>query len=232
MPQRPLSPSRSLDLPDVLLHMTGRRGTLSPRVPETIAALPAWDRLASILLLGGIYYSTPFGTPWPVACFTQTTRRALYGLPYLHFGLAFHKQTIWDAGGGPVHYVRGDQWTAWENSDLPAPMKSMGVRLWPGWQGPPPVGVGPYYVDLQRPQSEWLHEREWRLPLVDFANWGWAFPREAVAFLICAGENGRNMVLNTLSAWGGDRAWAEALPWAQPDDDLHTIVGGDTALWP
>lgn len=233
VPQNKLQVAQSEDLPDVLIHLTARRGRPSPALAPDIAALLPWNRLAGILHHQSLRYSRPFDTAWPVASFTQTTRRALYALGhYQHTGIAFHKQFVWDAGGGPVHYVRGDKWSEWVRSDLSEQMKSMGVRLWPGWVGPPPASATGFFADSDetRGRSEWLHEREWRLPRPNDADWGWAFPREAVAFLVCLSPRLRAMTLDTLSAWEGDRVWAESLPVVYPDPDSKTFFGEET-IW-
>jgi hypothetical protein len=229
VPQNPLEMRQSHDLPDILIHLTSRCGTPSPGVPQDIGNLVPWDRVVSILHVGSLRYSQPFDTGWPVVSFTQSTRRALYGLSRF-VGIAFHKQAVWDAGGGPAYYIRGDQWTTWQHSDLPESMKSMGVRLWPGWDGPPEIGEGPIYVDQTRARSEWLHEREWRLPRPNETDSGWSFPREAVAFLLFANTKVRDDSFATLNRWGGDVAWAESLPVAWPDSGNKSFFGVDD-LW-
>ncbi|HEY3549254.1 MAG TPA: hypothetical protein VGK17_24545 [Propionicimonas sp.] len=229
MPQQLLQRRQSEDLPDVLIHLTSRWGTPSPGVPQDIASLFPWDRVVSILHSASVRYSQPFDTRWPVVSFTQSTRRALYGLSRF-VGVAFHKQAVWDAGGGPAYYVRGDQWTAWQDSSLPEPMRSMGVRLWPGWDGPPELGTGARFVDQTGTRSEWLHEREWRLPSPNGTDWGWAFPREAVAFLLFPNGSVRDSALSTLERWGGDVEWVASLPVAWPDGDNRSFSGVDD-LW-
>jgi hypothetical protein len=62
---------------------------------------------------------------------------------YEPWGIVFSKQRVYDAGDGPVFHVRADEWEqtrAWQE-----PMRSRAVRLDPG-------------------NSEWLEEREWRVP--------------------------------------------------------------------
>lgn len=202
-----------------MIHYTSRFGAESPGVPKEIQDLLPWERVVSILHRAVLRYSQPFDTVWPVACFTQSTRRALSGMGR-NVGIGFHKQFIWDAGGGPAYYVRGDQWTDWQNSNLSEPARSMGVRLWPGWEGPPEIGIGNRFVDQLGTRSEWLHEREWRLPRPNETDWGWAFPREAVAFLLSANQRVKDDAFATLASWGGDVAWVESLPisWGGADD--------------
>jgi len=77
---------------------------------------------------------------------------------YAPCGIAFQKDTVFKAGGGPALYVRGDEWP--DVDHLPPRIRARAARYWPGAE----AGVGedelPWY--LERP-SEWVHEREWRL---------------------------------------------------------------------
>ena len=228
VPENKLELAQSLDLPDVLLHLTYRRGRASPGVEPEIASMDPWDRVANLLLYRTLRFGRPFDTTWPVASFMQTTPRALFGLHLFQpTGLAFHKQAVWDAGGGPVHYVRGDHWPAWRGSNLPDQVKSMGVRLSPGSNE---TAEGGFFSVQPRARSEWMHEREWRLPCPDLTMWGWSFPWEAVAFLVFPGPEVRDHMLTTLSKWGGDRGWAERLPVAYPDATTRTFHGAGS-IW-
>jgi hypothetical protein len=65
---------------------------------------------------------------------------------------------IFDRKGGPALYVRGDEWDT-ATTMLPEPLRSRLVRFWPGADAEPREYV-PWYL---RSQSEWLHEREWRV---------------------------------------------------------------------
>lgn len=145
MPQRALATGQSPDLPDHLIHLTARSGKESERLNPAIATQDRLTRLASILWTGWLGYGQPLdGGAFRVACFTQTTNRALHALlsaPEPRYtepvGIAFHKQAVWDAGGAPVHYVRGEDWDAWQAADLPERVRALGVRYWPGWYGDP-----------------------------------------------------------------------------------------------
>lgn len=193
--------------------------------------MPAWDRLAGILLHGIVRYGKPFDTEWPVASFMQTSRRALASIEgYSQIGIAFHKQFVWDAGGGPAFYVRGDRWIAWQTATMPEPLRSMGVRLWPGWDGSDGLPTADQvFAGEHLGRSEWLHEREWRLPRPNDDGWGWNFPREAVAFLVLRGPRTRDLMLQTLSRLGGDTSWVEHLPTAYVNGD-GTLTGAEGIL--
>lgn len=62
---------------------------------------------------------------------------------YQPWGLVFDRQSIYDAGGGPVWYARPDEYGQLRQS---MQLRSWAVRLEPG-------------------SSDWLEEREWRVPL-------------------------------------------------------------------
>lgn len=233
MAQAPLRLRQSPDLPDVLLHMTWRYGKRPAPLPQGVDTQTAAQRVASILYMGGIFYGRTFDTPTRVVCFAQTTRRALSALTSNRFfptGIAFRKQAVWDAGGGPVHYVRGDQWDEWRSAQLPDAIKALGVRLWPDNVGA--TDAASFFRDGVRGPSEWMHEREWRIPQPALAPWGWTFAREAVAFLIFAEPGQRDEMLATLRHWHGDDGWAASLPVAYHSPHRETFEGVGDDLWP
>ncbi|MFI2295564.1 hypothetical protein [Isoptericola sp. NPDC019571] len=166
MKVNPLRPSSNVDLPDVVLHMTGRWGKKTDGVLPGIVAINSAQRLASILWLRQLHAAPVFGSDWPVVCFTHTTRRALAGLTHQFdgVGIAFHAQAVFDAGGGPVLYVRGDEYDAVHDNDLLSEaFRSRVVRWWPGASEDDP------WANVLLPRSvsgvsEWTHEREWRIP--------------------------------------------------------------------
>lgn len=115
----------------------------------------AKGRLMSILEGRKIYDSPmPFvPTQARAVCFTECIWEGLAGLSdqYSSYGIVFSKRMIFDLGGGPALYVRGDA------------MVSVGNEI--------PVLVHPFIVPFDpdakmRPgvPLDWLHEREWRLP--------------------------------------------------------------------
>lgn len=233
MAQAPLRLRQSPDVPDVLLHMTWRYGKRPGALPPGVEAQTPAQRVGSILHMGGIFYGSTFDSASRVVCFAQTTRRALSALTANRFfpaGIAFRKQAVWDAGGGPVHYIRGDHWDEWRNAQLPDGIKALGVRLWPeNLDAPDPTT---FFRDGVRGPSEWMHEREWRIPQPVGAPWGWTFARDAVAFLIFEGPGQRDEMLATLRYWRGHDGWAASLPVAYHAPHHRTFEGVDDALWP
>lgn len=174
-------PLRTYNLPDIgdhVIHFTGRTGSRYA-VPADISALSYPDRLAQILYQSRIRAVPTFGTGQrPIVAFTESSRASVLQLiregSYTPWGIGFSKQFIFDQGGGPVLYVRGDEWDA-TTAALPDPVRARAVRFWPGavWQaGDPLVGGAqqlPYAVESE---SEWLHEREWRVPRDVVFGWG------------------------------------------------------------
>ncbi len=83
-----------------------------------------------------------------MVCLGESNRRhaaaLLTGAGFAGWGLVLDRQWAWDAGGGPVWYVRYDQWMAVRSSLDPA-LHSWLVRTEPN-------------------DSDWLHEHEWRIP--------------------------------------------------------------------
>jgi hypothetical protein len=77
------------------------------------------------------------------------------GSRYSPYGVAFSKDFVFAAGGGPAFYVRGDEWR--EISGLPPEMQARCTRYWPGAEPEFPD------EDTYGSASEWAHEREWRV---------------------------------------------------------------------
>jgi hypothetical protein len=119
-------PLRTYDLPDVsdhLIHFTGRVGP-KMAVDPVIANMQAQQRLARILVDGVLRGFETFGADAPVVCFTESTKQAVPRLllqrRYEPCGIAFSKQFVFDNGGGPALYVRGDEWVT-ATQGLPQP---------------------------------------------------------------------------------------------------------------
>jgi hypothetical protein len=167
-------PLRTYNLPDVgdhLIHFTGRTGGRFS-VPDDIRNLSPADRLAQILYQGRIRAAPTFGTGLrPIVAFTESSQTSVLRLisegRYTSWGIGFSKQFIFEQGGGPVLYIRGDEWDA-ATAVLPDPARARAVRFWPGaaWEEGDPLtfdGVQQLPDSLAN-ESQWLHEREWRVP--------------------------------------------------------------------
>lgn len=115
----------------------------------------AKDRLISILRTRTIYASPmPFiPTECRAVCFTECIWKSLARLSdqYSAYGVVFSKRLMFDTGGGPALYLRGDS------------LATLGVTI--------PAVLHPFIAPFDpeaalRPgvRLDWLHEREWRLP--------------------------------------------------------------------
>ena len=115
----------------------------------------ARDRLLGILKNRTIYASPmPFlPTECRAVCFSECIWDGLTGLAakYSPYGVVFSKRLIFDSGGGPALYLRGD------------------ALLATGDQIPPLLHpfIAPFDPEaVLKPgvRLDWLHEREWRVP--------------------------------------------------------------------
>ena len=172
---------RTYDLPDIgdhLIHFTGRTGGRMGD-PVDIRPLDAPSRLAQILHNGRIRANPTFGTEGrAIVAFTESSQasvlRLIHDGRYTPWGIGFSKQFVFDQDGGPVLYIRGDEWDAVTGA-IPDPARARCVRFWPGatWVEGDPVIFGspalPYAIESP---SEWLHEREWRIPHDVQFGWG------------------------------------------------------------
>jgi hypothetical protein len=165
---------RRYNLPDVadhVIHFTGRNGP-QMAVDEKIKGKSAAQRLTDILIGRRIRAFGTFGSDSPVVCFTESVRASVSRLiaeqRYTAWGIGFDKEFVFGQTGGPAFYVRGDEWP--ELAELPQPLRCRAVRFWPG--ADPEPGVEHFLPNHLASTSEWLHEREWRVP-GDFT-FGWS----------------------------------------------------------
>jgi hypothetical protein len=166
MKTQPLQRYSLPDLGDQVIHFTGRTG---PRfsgqlgVDEAITGKTDQQRLAEILAQGRIRAFETFGSDAPVVCLTESVRVAVLRLiaegRYTPCGIGFDKDFVFAQGGGPAFYVRGDEWPA--VVALPQSLRCRAVRFWPGSELEPGDGS---FLPSHLGRSEWLHEREWRVP--------------------------------------------------------------------
>lgn len=115
----------------------------------------AIKRLVSILESKTVHASPiPFlpNNP-PAVCFTECVWEALIGFAerYSPYGVVFSKRLVFEKGGGPALYVRGDTLQSLSNN-IPSSLEPLIVPFDPGAVLRRGVPLG------------WLHEREWRLP--------------------------------------------------------------------
>jgi hypothetical protein len=144
--------------------------------------MTAEARLIAILRERHIRAFPPFsiGVDDPVVCFSEVTLDGLHYLTagphrrYEPYGLAFAKQTVFDRGGGPALYVRGDEWD--DVTQLPTGLRARVTRFWPGADPDPGESLPGH---LQGP-SLWSHEREWRT--IDPA--GFPFSWEQITYIL------------------------------------------------
>jgi hypothetical protein len=139
------------DLPTTFVHFTGRpRGPGD--APPDFAGATAEERMVQILIDGHLRATKVFGTNHPVLCFSEPSEAARRVMlrdgvvavrgPYAPWGLVFDRSWLIDAGARPVLYLSSEEMN--RTDDLPIPLRSRRVRYDPG-------------------QSDWLHEREWRI---------------------------------------------------------------------
>lgn len=168
MPYVALQPLRHFNQPDIsnyVVHLSGRLGTQNPATPDHIRNATPEARLVAIIAARRIRAFTPFGgLGFAVVAFTEGTTPGLAGLiagdqRYAPWGIGFTKDFVFGHGGGPAFYVRGDQWEAFsEHASML--LKAFGTRLWPGV-----FGATPDEPFATATTSEWVHEREWRVPI-------------------------------------------------------------------
>jgi hypothetical protein len=134
---------------DWLIHFCGRPpGTgSSPHVPPDIKGLTPPQRLCRLLWEQQIRGFRQFGTEPAMVCFSESPLDHMKWLIkerlWPPWGVLLQRQVVYDLGGGPVWYVRTEQ-----RAKLPEEIRGWAVRL----------DAGPC-------RSDWLHEREWRIPL-------------------------------------------------------------------
>jgi len=134
---------------DWLIHFFGRPpGTgSSPDTAPDVRALTPRQRLHQILWQGQIRGFRQFGAEPATVCFSESPLQHMKWLIQERFwppwGILLERQVVFDLGGGPVWYVRTDPLAM-----LSSKLKGWAVRL-----------------DAGDRRSDWLHEREWRIPL-------------------------------------------------------------------
>jgi hypothetical protein len=135
------------DLSSVLTHFCDRARPQT-YVPTEITSMSASQRLESILWSSQLLAFVTYSGGDPAVCLTEATVSGLNFLigqrSYRPWGLVFDRQSVYDTGGGPVWYARPDEVRAVQQ--VSSRVQSWLVRLEPG-------------------SSDWLEEREWRIPV-------------------------------------------------------------------
>jgi hypothetical protein len=200
-----IKPLRNYNLPDYsnhVVHFTGRKGG-QMGLPGDVEKYKDWERLASIVIDGAIRAFPTFGNTTPVACFTESTASALrsvIGERYTACGIAFEKDVLFRAGGGPCFYVRGDHWD--EVDSVLEAMRPFCTKFWPGvytesyeelWELPPGT----------HNESQWAHEREWRVPGAGDPP-GFRFGWKEIAFIVAPEPGWQPFVADWIGDWATD----------------------------
>jgi hypothetical protein len=114
-------------------------------------------RLDSVLWQEQLFGFPPFSRPQthaPMVCFSESPIDHINWLigqrGWPPWALIVSRQRIYDLGGGPVWHARSSQYES-----LTDEQRSWAVRL----------DTGPF------DRSEWMHEREWRLPVAPARPW-------------------------------------------------------------
>jgi hypothetical protein len=151
VPLNPPGPAQS----DFLIHFCGRpvNRPNTPSVPARIRDLTPAQRLESILWDQQILGFAPFGRDivQPMVCFSESPLShlewLLHGRGWPPWGIVLSRQLVYTAGGGPVWYARPDQYAC-----LTPAQRSWAVN---------------FNTDTTiDSRSDWVHEREWRIPVL------------------------------------------------------------------
>lgn len=137
---------------DVLIHFCGRSpmASMTRWVPGNIANMEPAQRLDNILWDEQLRGFPPFCAEpdQPMVCLSESPpdhlRWLLSTRKWPPWGLIFRRQTVYDIGGGPAWHVRTEQF-----GKLPREHLRWAVRL----------------DTTPKQRSDWLYEREWRIPL-------------------------------------------------------------------
>jgi hypothetical protein len=222
-----LHPLRTYSLPDLadhVIHFTGRTG---PRinVDEAIEKLAPSQRLLNILLEQRIRAFTTFRAGAPVVALTESTKAAVTTLiaqeRYEPCGVGFSKQFAFEKGGGPALYVRGDEWLEAAEA-LSSPLRQRLVLFWPGAE----AESGELLDDHLRTESQWLHEREWRVPGDLPFSWS------DVKFLLVPNTSWQTFYASWIeSSYGEEYAlWFSSIP-AVVMDSRGQVIHDGTSIW-
>ncbi|WP_406368222.1 hypothetical protein OG788_46860 [Streptomyces sp. NBC_00647] len=142
------------DLPNTLVHFTGRPRAEKDEIPD-FAQGSAEERLVNILHSGVLRGNSTFWTDAPVICFSEVTEEARRAMlregvrrgPYPPWGLVLDRERLIAAGARPALYVSRTELDRMKE-ELPRRTYNRCVV---------------YEPDPAKGRSDWLFEREWRL---------------------------------------------------------------------
>jgi len=179
---RPLRRYDNPDLSDYVIHFVSRYGQANDAVDARLRSMSDRGRLFTGILATGLIRAFPVFYGWDsVVCFTECTPAGVQTLirerRYAPWGVAFTKDFVFAAGGGPAFYVRADEWAPVR--DLPPSLRARCTKFWPGADSEGGETIAQDY----EVESEWTHEREWRV-LGTGDPPGFRFTLKDVAFLI------------------------------------------------
>lgn len=129
---------------------------------EDYQELSARDKLISILRNRTIYSSTMPWTGSKAVCFTECPWRSLivHTQNYSSYGLGFTKKFIFGRHGGPVFYMRVEQFIKHRNQKFSNLDTNMQFLITP-FQ---PIYAPSRLERLRKKPVDYTHEREWRVP--------------------------------------------------------------------
>lgn len=148
------------DYSPLLVHFTKKRKMMMPvDIAHPLSAhqqSSAKEKLISILQSRTIHASPMphLSSTREAVCFTECIWGGLVDLAdvaYSPYGVVFQKKVVYDRGGGPALYVRGDSLKGMHGT-VPEEIEAMIAPFDPDGRLTPNVTL------------DWLHEREWRLP--------------------------------------------------------------------
>lgn len=221
---RPLHTYNLPDIADHVIHFTGRADP-QIKVDSAIGAMSDEQRLLQILLDGRVRSFKTFGGGDPVACLTESTKASVSSLlgdkRYTPCGVGFTKQFVFDCGGGPALYIRGDEWKAAQA--LSAALRLRIVRFWPGAD---PDQQGEVIPPWLSGRSEWTHEREWRVPGDLKFDW------DDVAFLIVPHPDWQSSCSSLIESRAGENyaEWFASIPAVVMSQD-GAVVHDGKGIW-
>lgn len=133
---------------ETLVHFTGR--ARKQYAPEVYFLTPT-GILDLIVTEERLLAKPTFGTDRRVVCLSESDIRGVEALlstgQFEGWGVVLHREWVWRVGGGPIWYARDDVWQTVRERD------DQDLLQW--------------MVRTSPQTADWLHEREWRIPVLD-----------------------------------------------------------------